>query len=99
MFNFQENGGRILAFNPSRKIILIIRLVELQQGDLQLLNKEVDYCIDEVNLLCFLLKNELANTGVIVTGLIAYSGENVHSQSGCKDCDNIIVSFKIFNSV
>ena len=99
MFNFQENGGRILAFNPSRKIILIIRLVELQQGDLQLLNKEVDYCIDEVNLLCFLLKNELANTGVIVTGLIAYSGENVHSQSGCKDCDNIIVSFEIFNSV
>ena len=99
MFCFQENDKRIFAFNPSLKIILIIRLIELQEGYSQLLNKEVDYCIDKVNLLCFLLKNELANTGVIVTGLIAYSGENVHSQSVCKDCGSIIVSFKIFNSV
>ena len=99
MFNFQENDKRILAFNPSLKIIFVIRLVDLQEGDSQLLSKEVDYCNDEVNLLCFLLKNELANTGVIVAGLIAYSGENFHSQSTCKDCGSIIVSLKVFNSV
>ena len=97
MFSFQENDKRLLAFNPSLKIIFIIRLIELRKGELQL-NQEVDHCIDEVNLLCFLLKNELAYTGVIVTGLVAYSGENAHGQSGCKDCDNIIVSFEIFNS-
>ena len=98
LFSFQESNKRILAFNPSLKVIFIIRLVELQDGESQLLKEEVDYCIDEVNLLCFLLKDELANTGVIVTGLVAYSGENVHIQSGCKDCSNI-VSFKIFDSV
>ena len=99
MFSFQNSDQRFLAFNPSLKIIFIIRLVDLVQGESELLRKEVGYCIDEVNLLCLLLKNELADTGVIVTGLVAYSGENAHSQSACKDCGNFIVSFKIFNSV
>ena len=98
MFDFQESDTRFFVFNPSRNIILIIRLIELQEGDPKLLKKEVDHCIDEVNLLCFLLRDELENTGVIVTGLVAYSGENAHSQSVCEDCDNI-VSSKIFNSV
>ena len=61
--------------------------------------KKVDHCIDEVNILCFLLRDELADTGVIVTGFVAYSGENAHSQSGCDYCDNMIFSFEIFNSV
>ena len=98
MFDFQESDTRFLVFNPSLKLIFIIRLVELQEGDSKLLKKEVDHCIDEVNLLCFLLRDELENTGVIVTGLVAYSGENAHNQSVCKDCDNIF-SFEIFNSV
>ena len=98
-FSFLESNERLFAFNPSLKIILIIRLVKLQKGELQLVKKEVDHCIDEVNLLCFLLKDELVDTGVIVTGLVVYSGENAHSQSGCEDCDNIIVSSEIFNSV
>ena len=98
MFSFLENDKRFLAFNPSLKIILIIRLVELQTDELQLVKKEVDHCIDEVNLFCFLLRDELIDTGVIVTGLVAYSGENAHSQSGCKDCDNIIFSSEIFIS-
>ena len=99
MFSFMESDKRFLAFNPSLKIILIIRLVQLQKDELRLVKKEVDHCIDEVNILCFLLRDELADTGVIVTGLVAYSGENAHGQSGCEDCDNIIVSFEIFNSV
>ena len=92
MFSFQKNDKRFLAFNPSLKIILIIRLVELQ-----FIEKEVNHCIDEVNLLCFLLRDELADTGAIVTGLVAYSGENAHSQSACKGCGNIFSS-EIFNS-
>ena len=99
ILSFQETNKRILAFNPSLKIIFIIRLVELQEGESQLLKKEVDYCVHEVNLLCFLLKDELADTGVIVTGLVAYSGENAHRQSSCENCDKIIFSSEIFNSV
>ena len=99
MFNFQESDTRFLVFNPSLKIILIIRLVELLDGELQLFEEEVNYCIQEVNLLCFLLKDELADTGVIVTGLVVNSGANAHSQSVCKDCNNFIFSFEIFNSV
>ena len=98
MFDFQKSDTRFLVFNPSLKIILIIRLIELQEGDAKLLKKEVDHCIDEVNLLCFILRDELENTGVIVTGLVAYSGENAHSQCACKGCDNIF-SVEIFNSV
>ena len=98
MLSFLNNDKRFLAFNPSLKIILLIRLVELQKDEFQFVKKEVDHCIDEVNLLCFLLRDELAYTGVIVTGLVAYSGENAHSQSACKDCDNTIFSSEIFNT-
>ena len=76
-----------------------MRLVELGKGELQLVKKEVDHCIDEVNLLCFLLRDELANTGVIVTGVDVYSGENAHRQRGCKDCGKFIFSSEIFDSV
>ena len=99
MFSFQKNGERFLVFNPSLKIIFIIRLVEIQKGESKLLKKEVDYCIDEVNLLCFLLRDELENTGVIVTGLVTCLGEYSHSQSACNDCGNMIVPFEKFGSV
>ena len=64
-----------------------------------MLKKEVDHCINEVNILCLLLKDELADSGVIVTVFVAYSGKNFHVQTTCKDCDKAIFSFKIFNSV
>ena len=99
IFSFQGSDKRILAFNPLLKIISIIRLLELQEDEPQLLKREVDYCINEVSLLCFLLKDELAHTGVIVSGLVAYCGENTHSQSACKGRGDVIVSFKIFDSV
>ena len=63
------------------------------------LKVEAFHCIEDVILLSFLLKDELKNSGVIVTGLVVYSGENTHSQSGCIDCDNFIISSKIFDSV
>ena len=99
LFSFQESNKRFLAFNPTLKIIFIVRLVELIECDMQLLKKEVDYCIDEVNLLCFLLKDVLEDTGIIVTGLAVYSGENAHMLSACKDCDSFVVPFEIFETV
>ena len=95
-FRTLENIERFLVFNPSMKNILIIRMVTPK--DPRQLKDEVYYCIDEVILLSFLLKDELKDSGVILTGLVVYSGENIHIQNGCTDCDNFIVSSKVFES-
>ena len=93
---FNENNHRFLVFNPSEKIVLVIRMVEAQhRGELK---NEAHLCIDEVSIMCLLLRDELKDSGVIVTGLVVYAGENTHSQS-CTHCGNFIVWRKIFNSV
>ena len=91
-----QNNQSFLVFNPSEKIILIIRMAGAKHHGVQ--KGEVYHCMDEVILLSFLLKDELKGSGVIVTGLVVYSGKNAHSQTGCIDCDNFVVSSKIFNS-
>ena len=96
-FKALKNTQRFFVFNPSEKIILIIQIARSKNyGQLR---DQVYLCIDEVTLLSFLLKGELKDSGVIVTGLVVYSGKNAHSQTGCGDCDNFVVSSKIFNSV
>ena len=92
-----ENIENFLVFNPSKKIIFIIRMVASHYYEQ--LKGGVFLCIDDVILLSFLLRDELKNSGVIVSGLVVYSGENTRSQSVCIDCDNFIVSSKIFDSV
>ena len=95
-FKFNENDQRFLVFNPSEKIILVVRMVDAKQsGELK---NESHLCIDEVNIVCLLLRDELKDSGVIVTGLVTYSGEDAHSES-CTHCRNFIVSCQIFNSV
>ena len=96
-FKALKNTQRFFVFNPSEKIILIIQIARSKNyGQLR---DQVYHCIDEVTLLSFLLKDELKDSGVIVTGLVVYSGKNAHSQTGCRDCDNFVVSSKIFDSV
>ena len=95
-FKFNENDQRFLVFNPSEKIILVIRMVNVQQkGEIK---NEAHLCIDEVNIVCLLLRDELEGSGVIVTGLVTYAGENSHGKS-CTRCGNFIVSREIFNSI
>ena len=91
-----ENNQMFLVFNPSEKIILIIRMAGSK--DHGQLKSEVYHCMDEVILLSLLLKDELKDSGVIVTGLVVYSGKNAHSQTGCIACDNFVVPSKIFYS-
>ena len=51
-------------------------MVEAQQsGELK---NEAHLCIDEVNIVCFLLRDELKENDVKVAGLVKYLGENVH---------------------
>ena len=91
-----ENNQNFLVFNPSEKIILIIRMAGAKHhGQLK---GEVYHCMDEVILLSLLLKDKLKGSGVIVTGLVGYSGKNAFSQTGCIECDNFVVSRNIFNS-
>ena len=71
-FKFNENGQRFLVFNPSEKIILVIRMVDAKQGGE--LKNEAHLCIDEVNIACLLLRDELNDSSVIVTGLVTYAG-------------------------
>ena len=91
-----ENIERFLVFNPAKKTILIIRMVTPKLP--KQLKDEVYHCIDEVILLSFLLIDELKDSGVILTGLVVYSGKNSHIENGCTDCDNFIVSSKVFES-
>ena len=91
-----ENNQNFLVFNPSEKIILIIRMAGAKNNGQ--LKGEVYHCMDEVILLSFLLKDKLKGSGVIVIGLVVYSGKNAFSQTGCIECDNFVVSRNIFNS-
>ena len=96
-FKLNRNYQRFLVFNPSENVILVIRMADAQQsGEL---NNEAYLCIDEIKIVSFLLRDELKNSGVMVAGLVTYSGENTHSQNGCKNCNDFIVSCEIFNSV
>ena len=96
-FKLQKNDNRFLVFNPAEKILLVIRMVEGQQnGELK---NGAYLCIDEVNIVCFLLRDELRDSGVIVTGLVTYSGYNPHCESYCRNCGNFIVTSRIFDSV
>ena len=96
-FKLNKNCQRFLVLNPSENVILAIRMVDAQQsGEL---SNEAYLCIDEIKIVSFLLRDELKHSGVMVAGLVAYSGENAHSQNGCENCDNFIVSCEIFNSV
>ena len=96
-FKLHENDQRFLVFNPSEKVVLVIRMVDAKQS--RELQNEAYLCIDEVNIVSFLLRDELKHSGVIVAGLVTYLGENTQGHTDCKQCDNFIVSNKIFSSV
>ena len=97
IFRSQENDQRFLVFNPSEKVVLVIRMADPKQS--RELKNEAYLCIDEVNIVSFLLRDELKCSGVIVAGLVANLGENTQGHAGCKRCGNFIVSKEIFSSV
>ena len=88
-----ESNEKLLLFNPTQRVLLTIFFNE----NVELLEQQVFSCIDEVNLLSLLLREELIYSDVMVAGLVVYSGENNHDK--CLHCKNFIVSFDIFNSV
>ena len=90
---FEQCNERLLLFNPTHRVILTIYFNE----DAKKLEQEVYDCVDEVNLLSLLLREELIGSNVLMTGIVVCSGKN--SKTCCMDCSDFIVSFDIFTSV
>ena len=94
--NIDVNGKcneKLLLFNPTQRVLLTIYFNE----DAETLEQEVYSCIDEVNVLSLLLREELIDSDVIVAGIVVCPGKNNHTS--CEDCKNFIVSFDIFTSI
>ena len=45
-----------------------------------------------------MFREELEGSGVAVTGLVVYSGNNIHSESNCANCQHFIVTREVFES-
>ena len=90
---FGQYNERLLVFNPEQRVVLTIYFVE----NVETLEQEVHNCIDEVNLLGLLLRDELKESGIRVTGVVACPEENSHNS--CIDCRNFIVPNNIFTSL
>lgn len=90
---FPKNNNRLLVFNAAYSVLLNIRVATDTT-----LKDEVDYSINDVNLLLLLLRDILKGSGLVVTGLVAYSGNNIHLKNKCHNCHHLIVSKDVFAS-
>ena len=85
---------RLIVFNPAESIIFV---VHRGSDDLQ---EKVINCIDDVHLLSLLLKEELNQSGVRISGLLVQeeSRANRHRAEKCSRCKNFIVPPEIFDT-
>ena len=90
---FPTNLRRLLVFDASRRVILIIRVASDDS-----LKDEINHCLADVKLLSLMLRDELRGSGVVVTGLLVYLGCNIHLAKPCQHCRDLIVSKEIFDS-
>ena len=88
----QRDNERLIVFNADENIIFVIR-----RGSDDVEEKVIN-CIDDVNLLCLLLKEELNQKGVRISGLLVQeeSFANKHRTDKCYRCKNFIVPPEIF---
>ena len=94
MKDFSKNDRRLLVFNASCSILVIIRVA--LDGNLK---DEINECMNDVNMLCLLLADELLRSGVVVTGLVTHLGNNPHVENKCYNCQDLVVSKEVFESV
>lgn len=89
-----KNRRRLLVFNTSQNLFLIIRVASDAS-----LKDEISLCVDDVKLLILMLKDELEGSGVVVSGLVVYYGDNPHLINEHLDCHCVIVSTEVFETV
>ena len=90
---FSTNLRRLIVFDASRNVLLIIRVASDDS-----LKDEINHCLADVKLLSLMLRDELKGSGVVVTGLIVYLGCNIHFVETCQHCRYFIVPKEIFDS-
>ena len=90
---FSANLRRLIVFDASRNVLLIIRVASDDS-----LKDEINHCLADVKLLSLMLRDELEGSEVVVTGLIVYLGCNIHLVETCQHCRYFIVPKKIFDS-
>ena len=90
----QGDRERLIVFNVVENIIFVVR-----KGSDNLQEKVIN-CIDDVNLLTLLLKEELNHSGVRIAGLLVQeeSCANKHRTEKCSRCKNFIVPPEIFET-
>ena len=90
---YENNNRRLLIFNASCKVFVTIRVASETH-----LKEEINQCIIDINMLLLMFRDELKGSGVVVTGLVVYSGNNLHLESNCTNCQNFIVTREVFES-
>ena len=90
---FSTNLRRLIVFDASRNVLLIIRVASDDS-----LKDEINHCLADVKLLSLMLRDELEGSEVVVTGLIVYLGCNIHLVETCQHCRYFIVPKEIFDS-
>ena len=88
------DNNRLLIFNASSKLLVVIRVASETQ-----LKEEIDYCIIDISMLLLMFRDELEGSGVVVTGLVVYLGNNLHLESLCSKCQHFIVTKEVFESL
>ena len=91
--SIHDNNNRLLIFNASCKVLATIRVASETR-----LKKEISHCITDINMLLLMFRDELKGSGVVVTGLVVYSGKNLHLESNCTKCQHFIVTREEFES-
>ena len=92
MTKHSKDHERLIVFNAAEKVIFNIRVASDN------LKEKIKHCVDDVNLLSLLLKEELRESGVVVAGLVTYHGISRHCTDRCDDCKHFIVPPAIFDS-
>ena len=91
--NIHSSNNRLLVFNASWKLLVVIRIASKIN-----LKDETDSCINDVNMLLLMFRDELEGSGVVVTGLVVYLGKNLHLEINCRNCQHFIVTRELFES-
>lgn len=92
--DFSRNDRRLLVFNASCNILMIIRVASEEN-----LKDEISDCMNDVNLFCLLFADRLEGSGVVVTGIVVHSGRNPHLGYKCCNRQNMVVSREVFECV
>ena len=66
-------------------------------SEIQLIEEMIN-CVFDISMLLLMFRDKLKDSGVLATGLVVYSGNNIHFESNCPNCQHFIVREEVFES-